>query len=168
MPDAPLPFHRQPGAAWMVENLLPQAAAVAVRSPCAKSKRGVLVFRSDGTILGRGCNAQPAPFNCDGSDACMASCAKLCEHAEQAALRDAGRIHPQAAVHLLHVKVVRGVAVPSGPPSCWQCSRAILAAGVSTVWLLHEGGVRGYDAEDFHVQTLAHAGLPATRGCSCC
>jgi deoxycytidylate deaminase len=162
MPDAPLPFHLQPGTVWMVENLLPQAAGVAVRSPCAKSQRGVLVFRSDGTIIGRGCNAQPEPFACDGSDACRASCNKLCEHAEAAALRDAGRIHPQAVAHLLHVKVVRGVAVPSGPPSCWQCSRAILAAGISTVWLLHEEGVKGYTAQDFHRLTWEHErpGLP--------
>ena len=148
----------------MVENLLPQAAVVAVKSPCAKSKRGVLVFRSDGTVVGRGVNAQPAPFACDGSETCRASCAKLCEHAEQAALRDAGRLHPQAVLHMLHVKVVNGVAVPSGPPSCWQCSRAILAAGISTVWLLHEDGVRGYSAEDFHRRTLEHEGLPVLRG----
>lgn len=164
MADAPLLFHEQPGAVRLVESLLPLAAAAAVRSPCAKSQRGVLVFRADGTVVGRGFNAQPKPFACDGSDACRASCGKLCEHAEAAALRDAGPIHPQAVVHLLHVKVVRGVAVPSGPPSCWQCSRAILAAGISSVWLLHQGGVKGYTAEDFHRLTLEHERLPVLRG----
>jgi deoxycytidylate deaminase len=149
----------------MVESLLPQAATVAAQSPCAKSQRGVLVFHSNGDIVGRGFNAQPKPFACDGSDACRASCAKLCEHAEQAALRNTGRIHPQVAVlHMLHVKVVHGEAVPSGPPSCWQCSRAILAAGISTVWLLHEEGVKGYTVNEFHRLTLEHEGLPVLRG----
>jgi deoxycytidylate deaminase len=144
----------------LVERLLPDAAKVAVRSPCAKSQRGAIVFDSDGLIvgrgfiIGRGFNAQPKPFACDGSDACRSSCAKLCEHAEQAAIRDSGR-YAQGA-HMLHVKVIRGVAVPSGEPSCWQCSRAILAAGIQTMWLLHDDGVRGYTAADFHRLTWQH------------
>lgn len=57
------PFHEDHAAARLVEGLLPDAAKVAVLSPCAKSQRGVIVFRSDGTIIGRGFNAQPAPVS---------------------------------------------------------------------------------------------------------
>lgn len=145
-----------------VERLLPQAAAAAVRSPCAKSQRGVLIFRCDGSIVATGHNAQPPPFTCDGSEACRAGCGKLCVHAEVAALRGIGLARP-ADLHLLHVKVVHGVAVPSGPPSCWQCSREILATGIAAVWLLHEEGVCMYTSDHFHAQTLAHCGLPVLR-----
>jgi deoxycytidylate deaminase len=143
----------------VVWSMIPRAVQVALRSPCAKSRRGVVIFDEHG-VIASGCNAQPAPFACDGSDACRAACGKLCVHAEAAALRDAGRFAVRGA-HMLHVKAEKGVPVASGPPSCWQCSREILAAGVAKVWLLHDDGVRGYTAVEFHRLTLQHCGLPA-------
>lgn len=153
---------------WMrrriVRRLQDDLVRLAQSGPCAKSKRAVFVVRPSGVIVGQGVNAQPAPFACDGSDACKAACGKLCVHAELAALRRAGK-HAIGA-HLIHVKAVAGKVIgqPSGPPSCWQCSREILAAGVSTVWLLHTAGWTPYSAEDFHRSTLEHEGLPVLRG----
>lgn len=143
------------------------AVAEANRSPCTKSKRGVVFFSHDsitpGRIISRGHNAQPEPFGCDGSDACRAACNKLCEHAEAAALRKID-LHG-ASGDLLHVKTVDGQLVPSGGPSCWQCSRAILAdRRVDGVWLFHEDGWRRYTPTEFHALTLAACGLPVLRG----
>ncbi len=141
----------------VVHGLIPAAVAVGRQSPCAKSKRGVVVFhpvhdnrlRILGTrVVGRGRNAQPPPRACTGSAACREACAMTCVHAELAAILDAGKAEC-AGAHMLHVKVVDGQAVPSGGPSCWQCSRHILHAGVGTMWLLHDGGLRGYSAEEF-------------------
>lgn len=132
-------------------------------SPCAKSKRGVVVFHRREGIVATGFNHPPQPFRCDGSEECRTHCNKVCVHAETAALHDLRRqlvpLRP-STLEMLHVKVVEGVAVASGPPSCWQCSREILVARVSLVWLLHEEGLRSYTAEEFHTLTLQHCGLP--------
>jgi hypothetical protein len=66
-------------------------------------------------------------------------------------------------LEMLHVKVTEHGSVPSGPPSCWQCSRHIVAAGIKYMWLFHDDGLRRYDALEFHELTLRHHGLPVTR-----
>ena len=147
---------------------LEAAVEAAKRSPCAKSQRGVVLFHREEGIVGSGFNHPPTPFACDGSEACRAACNKLCIHAENAALRDYLWHRQEAAVHprdieMLHVKAVDGKAVPSGPPSCWQCSRLILDAGLKSMWLLHEEGLQAYDPEEFHRLTLAHNSLPVIR-----
>ncbi len=147
----------------MNEHLaLDQAVLEAAQSSCQKSKRGVVIWSNPwrGFIV-QAHNGPPPGFACDGSDACRSACGKLCQHAEMRALFLA-----RLGTDLLHVKVVDGKAVPSGPPSCWQCSRAILDQGIQRVWLLHEDGLWSYSAEDFHVQTLQNCGLPVIRSAS--
>ena len=140
------------------------ATSIGAQSPCAKSKRGVVVFQTGGAmptqLIASGCNGPPGDFVCDGSDACRAVCGKIAVHAEDRAIRGAGRFAEGA--DLLHVKVVDGVAVPSGGPSCWQCSRTIVDAGIEGVWLLHADGLRRYTAAEFHCLTLAACGLHCT------
>ena len=140
------------------------ATEIGCKSPCTKSKRGVVIFspprdrRQGGEdIWGEGYNAPPEPFRCDGSEACRAACGRICVHAEQAALldfwrgrRDAQargdprwprlsdqwtRDEGEAQLEMLHVKVVNGEAVPGGPPSCVECSKLILASGLRAMWL---------------------------------
>jgi len=133
------------------------AVEAACMSPCGKSKRGVVIFGgSRASVVGF--NGPPDGFACDGSDACREACGKVCRHAEARAL-DRCFDHTD----LLHVKVIGGLPVPSGPPSCWQCSRAIIDCGIKRVWLLHETGLRLYSADDFHVQTLENCDLPVIR-----
>lgn len=132
------------------------------KSPCCKSKRGVVIWDAnadnpDPPVSGH--NGPPPGFACDGSDACRAACGRTCLHAEHRALMEASPDHTD----LLHVKVIDGEAVPSGPPSCEDCSKAILDRGIKRVWLLHESGLRLYSAEDFHIQTLQHCELPIIR-----
>lgn len=133
-------------------------------SPCQKSKRGVVIFHREEGVLGTGFNAQPGPFRCDGSEACRANCNKLCVHAEMAALHDAARQeHSLVGAEMLHIKVVDGLPVASGQPSCWQCSREVLASEIQWFWLLHDHGLERYSAEEFHEQTLRNLGLPVLR-----
>lgn len=145
------------------EQALVHAVTVALQSPCAKSKRGVVIFDASGA-LGFGFNGPPLPFRCDGSDACRAACGKVAVHAEDRAIRSAISLHFRhpaiSPCDLLHVKVKDGHAVPSGPPNCWQCSRTILDAEIAGVWLLHEEGLRRYSAAEFHRLTLETCGLP--------
>jgi deoxycytidylate deaminase len=140
---------------------LAYAVMIGSQSPCAKSKRGVVVFQTGGAMpaqfIASGCNGPPPPFTCDGSAACRANCGKVAIHAEDRAIRGAGPLAEGA--DLLHVKVENGRAVASGGPSCWQCSRTVVDAGIEGVWLLHEDGLRRYEAAEFHRLTLAECGL---------
>jgi hypothetical protein len=126
--------------------------------PCGKSKRGVSAYRELPIphVVARGHNAPPPGFACDGSDACKAACPKLCIHAEQAVLMQeffGPRFSTPA--YLVHVKTVDGELVVSGGPSCWQCSRMIVAdTRIAGIWLFHQSGWRLYDPDEFHELTL--------------
>ncbi len=91
-------------------------------SPCAKSKRGAVLFDpelerererleteapnvklGDDNLfsnvanliaIGDGFNGPPRGFTCDGSDECRRDCPKLCLHAEQRAIHEATRATP--------------------------------------------------------------------------
>lgn len=139
------------------------ARTAAMQSPCAKSKRGAVLFSrtyenarvrnnvaepntlyqavGQAFISGIGFNGQPEGFTCTGTDACRRDCAKLCMHAEQRALID---VHTSidaselGDLELVHVKVVDGAVVPGGSPSCWQCSRLVVESGIRGVWLFEK------------------------------
>ncbi len=142
-----------PNFTWYV-GMAVQAAKM---SPCAKSQRGVVIWRGS-DVVATGANHQPMPMVCDGSEACRVDCGKLCIHAERDALNIAGE--QARGAELLHVKVADGKPVVSGSPSCWQCSRDILEAGIRTVWLLQADGLVAYAAIEFHEISLKHHGLP--------
>lgn len=168
------------------------AVEAGARSPCAKSKRGAVVFkvstRGTALIAGSGYNAQPAPFACTEDARCREACAKLCEHAEQRAIRAAVAMFGERTLagyglELVHAKVIDGVLVAGGGPSCWQCSREIRAVGIDAVWLyrlptvaeanavgvtsMYDSRFPGltrwhrYTAEAFHRATLMACGIGA-------
>lgn len=129
------------------EDMVTLAIEAATRSPCAKSKRGVVVYGPLNTFgvsdderyfIGDGFNGMPNGYSCDGSDACRSMCSKRCLHAEDRAIRNAlgeesrGHLHGCEAVH---VKVVGGKLAWGGGPSCWQCSRTVLDVGLEAFWL---------------------------------
>jgi deoxycytidylate deaminase len=148
---------------WALEK----AIEAGCKAQCQKSKRGVVIWIREGSgEYNIGFNSPPSPFECTGTEACHSNCNKIAVHAEQSALIDAlikGLFSWAAdlgsSLEMLHVKVVDGKAVPSGPPSCWQCSRLILEAGIKSMWLLHESGLKEYSAEEFHRLTLENCGL---------
>jgi deoxycytidylate deaminase len=138
----------------------------AMKSPCAKSKRGVVIY-SHGLygelfIDGVGFNGPPWPFECDGSDACKRDCPRVAVHAEQRAIYAATDLSRET--FLVHVKVVDGELVPGKGPCCDQCSKLILDAHIRHVWLYEDGG-NGvgmwivYEAAGFHRVTLRACGL---------
>lgn len=131
----------------------------AEKSGCKKSQRGVVIVTSYGAMT-EGTN-RPMIGWCDGSEACRRDCAKICIHAEQAAILDAGA--SARGAELYHLKVKYGLPVPSGTPSCAECSKLMVAAGVAGVWLLGELGWRRWTAEQFHAETLDELGLHRKR-----
>lgn len=164
-------------------SLIEAAVKAALMSPCMKSKRGVVIFRARPEIFRRadvlddagtcafiyGFNHPPARFTCAGDEACRAACSKVAVHAEQHALvrlREVGSL--RGRVEALHVKVVDGALVAGGGPSCVECSKLLLEAGVSAMWLYEarpDGGVWiRYEMERFHFLSLEAHGLPRGLG----
>ena len=142
--------HSQP---HVLRIAISQAIAAAMKSPC-RSQRGAAVWRGN-TIISVGFNYVPAGDACDGSTTCKQSCGLRAIHAEQMALVR-GDAH---GAEMLHVHISRGHLMASGPPSCLQCSKLMLAAELSGMWLFHTAGWRRYDVEEFHRLTLAHHGF---------
>ncbi len=138
---APAPDAQEPP-----QSAIEAAIAAAMRSPC-RSQRGVSIFREGGSVVATGFNRQVAPLACDGSAACKARCRETAIHAEQDALLKAPR---PGSLDLLHVKVIDGVLVASGGPSCAACSKLIAEAGIVFVWLYSDAGWTRYDAQTFH------------------
>ncbi len=166
------------------DHAIEVAVAAANRSPCQKSKRGVVIYSRQPReqIFAQGYN-HPIGQECDGSETCRRECGRICLHAEQVTLLAIGDGYLPGPVELVHIKTVDGSPVPSGPPSCDQCSKLILAFGrIDYVWLLEtmtanewrkenalppieDGGMhlistwKRYTAHDFHRETLKNCGL---------
>jgi len=139
------------------------AIETARMSPCAKSKRGVVIFRrtkvnADSAtdtvdVFAAECNGPPGDVTCTGDrlvaigqvgvepsrSTCIAHCREVAVHAETRALRYAYRDYTYEGaegIELLHVKVdATGALVAGGSPSCSSCSREILDEGIPYVWL---------------------------------
>lgn len=130
------------------------ACVTAVQSRCLKSRRGCVIFDSEEVVRSVG-NNHPAVGMCDGTQACRSTCARTCLHAEESALlrlRDNART---LILSMLHVKIdASGKLVDSGPPSCVECSKLALAAGIQHFWLFHFDGWRCYGMDEFHDLTL--------------
>jgi deoxycytidylate deaminase len=132
-------------------DMVAAAVRASCNSPC-RSQRGAAIF-TNYRLITVGWNWKPG--GCDGTAACKATCRQLAVHAEQSALlqMDLPSIEP---ADLLHVKTVDGVLVPSGEPSCVQCSKLLLASGsIVGVWLYHADGWRRYDVAEFHQRSAA-------------
>lgn len=123
-----------------------------------------MIWRRSGGLLSQGYN-HPVDSPCDGSDACRADCAKRCLHAEQHAIMEAQRYGKGIqGAEMLHVKIVDDQPVPSGEPSCWQCSRVIIGSDLAAMWLLvlndeGEPVLRRYTTREFHELTLRNCGI---------
>lgn len=87
------------------QHVIDFAVEVAGSSPC-RSKRGVVIFRGD-DILAHGYNYKPKGFDCDGSEACKATCRVEAIHAEQMALLSTTRTISVEA-DMVHVKAIDG------------------------------------------------------------
>lgn len=125
----------------------------AMKSPC-QSKRGAVIWSTfDHRILATGFNRPPIGFACDGSNHCKSTCRASAVHAEQMAILQADHNLLRGA-SIMHVKAVDGEPVDSGGPSCTQCSKLILEAGIKVVYLRHDGKWVAYNADEFHRLSL--------------
>lgn len=162
------------------ESIVLAALEVARTSPCAKSKRGALIFnRATDEVLATGRNFPAPPLACDGSEDCRDTCAKRCVHAEQDAIIGfANTLEAQGGLgasfyDVLHVRLNGSGELASDrapSPSCWQCSREVSAGGFRGIWLFEhesldfdENPVEPrwvfWPAREFHLTTLKNCGV---------
>ncbi len=139
--------------------VIDEAIRQAMRSPCVKSKRGVVLYNPEvadrwatncaldlgdiaAFVTGRGHNGPPTGFPCTGDPVCRSACPKICVHAEERAIREGGMLDDVHDLELVHVKAGEGgvlVASPFGPGhACITCSRTVLDVGLRGVWLYEE------------------------------
>jgi deoxycytidylate deaminase len=128
------------------QHIVEAAVEESLYSPC-RSKRGVVAFRGS-HILARGYNYKSSLDPCNGSEVCKATCGRLAIHAEQQVLLQRGT--DVAGCEMLHVKTVDGRIVPSGGPSCVECSKLMAVSGIAGMWLCHYDGWRWYPIDEFH------------------
>lgn len=132
------------------QEMIAIAIREAKQSPCAKVKRGAVVFDARPGALkfsgpvSRAYNGPPPPIVCDGSLECARTCSMRCAHAEGRAVRLlvealGGTAHSrehEKHYDILHVKLdFEGRLAASGPPRCWQCARDILDVELGGVWM---------------------------------
>jgi deoxycytidylate deaminase len=145
----------------MSEVIPPEVLQVALeqsfQSVCL-SQRGSVIWtendRSHPTILGKGYNRHVG-LGCTRDAVCKANCCDKAVHAEQVALMDAlwNSLHMlNKFTYALHAKTVNEALVPSGPPSCEECSKMLLASPlrIHGVYLYHEPGWVLYPMKQFH------------------
>lgn len=129
----------------------------AMKSPC-QSRRGVVIWHEGrgGWVVSCGHNHKPTFANqCTRDAACKRTCRVEAVHAEQHALIEALRSRDRVeGAEMLHVKVEQGGIVPSGEPSCVQCAKLIVLAGISGMWLFHEDGWKRYRAVEFYLMSI--------------
>jgi deoxycytidylate deaminase len=135
------------------DHIIQFAVEASVNSPC-RSKRGAAIFKGE-DLVSVGWNHKPKGFVCDGSDTCKSMCSLDAIHAEQSALL--GR--NVSGAEMLHVKTVDGELVPSGGPSCLQCSKLIIEARLDAMWLFHPAGWKRYDPTTFHILSGAYVSI---------
>lgn len=124
----------------------------AKRSPCKRSKRGVVLVDSEvWTPVSYGWNHPPCPFVCRGY--CGHSCKEDVIHAEMDALIRLGEMRLSTQnknLTLILAKMKEGRLFPSDLPSCKDCSKYLLQANFEGVWLYHVGGWKFYPMLEFH------------------
>ena len=133
------------------EDFATLAVEMSANSPCQKSKRGAVAFggRENGAreLVAVGWNHRPGGEACDGSPACRASCRATCVHAEQALVVSTAELE---GADVIHAKTIGGVLVESDGPSCVECSKLLMDAGVVAVWLYLPTGWNRYLMAEFH------------------
>jgi len=141
------------------EKWFRESVNVAQQAICHRRKCGSVIVK-DGVIIGRGYNSPP--LHQEAHRRCEARVDKLakyptdktcCVHAEQRAMFDALRRHPDdlpgATLYFASVDE-KGEMLFSGDPYCTQCSKLALELGLAYFGIWHEDGIKLYDTMHYH------------------
>ena len=136
-----------------------QTVELSRKATCLRDKCGSLIVKG-GIVIGEGYNSPPG--NLDSQRRCSFDKTKYhskvkdttcCIHAEQRAIMDALRKHPEEIIgsRLYFMRLdERGNATKSGKPYCTICSKMSLDVGLAEFTLWHEEGIRVYGTEEYN------------------
>ncbi len=134
------------------------AVAVARKATCERSKCGSVIVK-DGMIIGEGFNSPPGGL--ESRRRCRVEKSTFdrkvtdktcCVHAEERAIMDALRKHPDKIVGstLFFIRLdERDEPKRSGEPYCTICSKMALDAGIAEFVLWHESGMVAYPTDEY-------------------
>ena len=148
-----------------------QAAQIALRSTCERSRCGSVIVQND-EIIGSGFNSPPH----DKEEQRRCSYSKdsyhpkvtdktCCVHAEQRAIMDALKNNPDKItgsrlyfIRLDNDGTLSQTGVQSGKPYCTICSKMSLDVGITEFVLKHGESVCVYDTEEYNLLSFQFKG----------
>jgi len=143
------------------------ASTVALQAGCGRSRCGSVIVK-DNKIIGRGFNSPPGDM--EGQRRCSAlkggyhpkvTDKTCCVHAEQRAIIDALKNHPEQIVgsRLYFIRLDnRDQPSRAGQPYCTICSKMALDLGIKEFVLWHEDGIAVYDTEEYNLLSYEYKG----------
>lgn len=148
------------------QHFLEYCSQLAELSTCCRSRCGSMIVDKDYTItLGWGYNSKP----CHEGGSCFKddlapgfkSDKTCCVHAEQRAIMDALKKHPELIVgsRLYFIRIDdEGKILKAGKPYCTICSKMALDVGIAEFVLWHEEGITIYDTKEYNELSFAYSG----------
>lgn len=149
------------------EKIFREAAKIARSATCLRSRCGSIIV-ADGDIIGNGFNS-PAGGRED-QRRCMDDKGSLhpkvtdktcCVHAEQRAIMDALRHHPDrvpgSTLYFIRLDE-KGRIEKAGRPYCTVCSKMALDAGVREFVLWHDDGIVAYETGEYNLLSYEYRG----------
>lgn len=151
----------------VARQYLAEAALVAAQATCLRAQCGSVVVKN-GVIIGRGFNSPPQ--NLEDQRRCEVEKstydAKVtdktcCIHAEQRAILDALKKHPDQihGARLYFIKLANGKPTFSGQPYCTVCSKLALEVGLAEFVLWHETGITVYNTAEYNLLSFDYKKL---------
>ena len=141
------------------ERFLKKAAEIAKRASCERSKCGAIIVK-DNKIIGKGFNSPPN--NLESQRRCLNKKEKYskkvtdktcCVHAEQRAMMDALRNHPDklkdSRLYFIRLDADEIIS-KSGKPYCTICSKMALDVGIKEFVIWYKEGIACYSTEEYN------------------
>lgn len=142
-----------------ISAAIKEAQTIALRATCARARCGTVIIK-DNLIIGKGYNSPPGDK--ESQRRCSHNKKELdpkitdktcCIHAEQRAILDALRHHPEklAGSQLLFVRLnEKGTIEPAGQPYCTICSKLAFDVGIQEFILIHADKTIAYNTEEYN------------------
>lgn len=151
------------------EHYLSEAEKTARKATCERSKCGAVIV-GNGQIIGTGHNSPPKDNESQrrcGDDKTRyhrkVTDKTCCVHAEQRAVLDALKRHPEeidgSMIYFVRLDGT-GEHTPSGNPYCTICSKLCLDAGLRIFVFKHKDGIAAYDTEEYNIASFMYAEKP--------
>lgn len=155
----------QGGEELLTRVILEETAQLAQQASCLRSRCGSMILCGT-EVIGRGVNTPP------GESEAQRRCTHektsyhprvtdktCCIHAEQRAIMDALRTHPEKLVgaRLVFARLASdGTVARAGAPYCTICSKMALDVGIKEFVLWHEEGITVYDTQEYNTLSFAY------------